>query len=146
MLLLFILHTIYLRAFIIMRQFFIIIAFLGTQLAEAQNKYMTIPQFSSDNAYYKEIACTFLVKDSKGNLARECRELYAFSTTNDTTIAGRSYMVYQEPVFTPEKNIIYGIGIVESDYISPMNSDSLFYANFIHSRKINWIFTKSISI
>ncbi len=105
MLLLFILHTIYLRAFIIMRQFFIIIAFLGTQLAEAQNKYMTIPQFSSDNAYYKEIACTFLVKDSKGNLARECRELYAFSTTNDTTIAGRSYMVYQEPVFTPEKNI-----------------------------------------
>lgn len=97
------------------------------------NLNLDLSSFNSSDDIFDKVKNN--LNDEK--IKKECVEIYNF--INKINIG-------DVIVFTPEKNIIYGIGIVESDYISPMNSDSLFYANFTHSRKINWIFTNKIEI
>lgn len=49
-------------------------------------------------------------------------------------------------VVSPDKNMVCGIGVVESDYIPPKKSDIPFYANLIHSRKIRWLYTYNVEV
>lgn len=49
-------------------------------------------------------------------------------------------------VVTPGNKIVYGIGVVESDYIPPKKSNITFCGNYTHSRQIKWIYTNKVQV
>ena len=92
------------------------------------NLNLDLSKFISSEEIYEKFESS---RDDK-KIKEECLTAYTF--INDIKIGDIL-------VISPEKNMVCGIGIVESDYIAPKKSNIPFYANLIHSRKIRWLYT-----
>ena len=97
------------------------------------NLNLDLSKFTSSEEIYNKVESSRHDKKIK----EDCSTVYTF--INDIKIGDIL-------VVSPEKNIVCGIGVVESDYIPPKKSNIPFYANLIHSRKIRWLYTYNVKV
>ncbi len=92
-----------------------------------------LSKFNSSEEIFKKLEET----RTNASIKEECHNIYTF--INDMK---KGDII----VISPEKNLVYGIGIIVSDYISPKKSNVPLYYNLVHSRKVKWLYKNSMEV